>query len=144
MKSFNKKKLKKHTFKNKRSIIKNRMFVKDIKEFDRIIKGNGSKVTCVFAKDRNGKQIGVYAIRYNKDFICQDVLCEGRLYSIDRNIGYEDYFGIMPVVNGYFIEIDAYPVFKDWVEFPITDVEFISNKDEQTICERLIEKICIA
>lgn len=142
MKAFNKKSKVKNSNKRKVSVIKSRDLIKTKEDFDRIIKANKFS-SAVFCKDRNGKQIGVWAVIYNcsLDFVSQDVLAEGRLYSAEKEGICGDYYAeYMPVVDGYAVDIDAFPVFRDWVEFPITDVQIVNTSDEVKICELLIKK----
>lgn len=138
MKAFNKSSKLKNSNKRKVSTIKRMKTIETKEQFDRIIKGNKISSSAVFCIDRDGKQQGVWAVRYKGDlnFVAQDVLAEGRLYAIGDTT--EEYYDYMPRVNGYFVDIDAFPVFEDWVKFPITDVEIVSGETE--ISKKLIEK----
>ena len=76
----------------------------------------GEYIHCI-AKDKNGKLITPYLWTYGNN-VMEDVVSEVRIYK-DKGIGkYYD----MTKIAGVYAGIDAYPVFKDWIEFPITDV----------------------
>lgn len=76
----------------------------------------GEYIHCI-AKDKNGKLITPYLWTYGNN-VMEDVVSEVRLYK-DKEIGkYYD----MTKIAGVYADVDAYPVYKDWIEFPITDV----------------------
>lgn len=76
----------------------------------------GEYIHCI-AKDKNGKLITPYLWTYGKN-VMEDVVSEVRIYK-DKEIGkYYD----MTKIAGVYADVDAYPVYKDWIEFPITDV----------------------
>ena len=76
----------------------------------------GEYIHCI-AKDKNGKLITPYLWTYGNN-VMEDVVSEVRIYK-DKEIGkYYD----MTKIAGVYADVDAYPVFKDWIEFPITDV----------------------
>ena len=76
----------------------------------------GEYIHCI-AKDKNGKLITPYLWTYGNN-IMEDVVSEVRRYR-DKEIGkYYD----MTKIAGVYADVDAYPVYKDWINFPITDV----------------------
>ena len=76
----------------------------------------GEYIHCI-AKDKNGKLITPYLWTYGNN-VMEDVVSEVRIYK-DKEIGkYYD----MTKIAGVYADVDAYPVYKDWIEFPITDV----------------------
>ena len=76
----------------------------------------GEYIHCI-AKDKNGKLITPYLWTYGNN-VMEDVVSEVRIYK-DKEIGkYYD----MTKIAGVYVDVDAYPVYKDWIEFPITDV----------------------
>ena len=76
----------------------------------------GEYIHCI-AKDKNGKLITPYLWTYGNN-VMEDVVTEVRIYK-DKEIGkYYD----MTKIAGVYADVDAYPVYKDWIEFPITDV----------------------
>lgn len=96
--------------------------IKTREDLLKIIDKIDSHVYCI-AKDKNGKIITPYL--YTVDYfekgngcLFQDVVGEVRIYK-NKDIGrYYD----MTKIAGVYADIDAYPVYKDWIEFPITDV----------------------
>ena len=76
----------------------------------------GEYIHCI-AKDKNGKLITPYLWTYGNN-VMEDVVSEVRIYK-DKEIGkYYD----MTKIAGVYADVDAYPVYKDWIEFPIKDV----------------------
>lgn len=76
----------------------------------------GEYIHCI-AKDKNGKLITPYLWTYGNN-VMEDVVTEVRIYK-DKEIGkYYD----MTKIAGVYADVDAYPVYKDWIEFPIKDV----------------------
>ena len=76
----------------------------------------GEYIHCI-AKDKNGKLITPYLWTYGNN-VMEDVVSEVRIYK-DKEIGkYYD----MTKIAGVYADVDVYPVYKDWIEFPITDV----------------------
>lgn len=96
--------------------------IKTREDLLKIIDKIDSHVYCI-AKDKNGKIITPYL--YTVDYfeegngcLFQDVVGEVRIYK-NKDIG--RYYDMTKIARVY-AEIDAYPIYKDWIEFPITDV----------------------
>ena len=81
-----------------------------------LVQRSGEYIHCI-AKDKNGKLITPYLWTYGNN-VMEDVVSEVRIYK-DKEIGkYYD----MTKIAGVYADVDAYPVYKDWIEFPIKDV----------------------
>ena len=94
----------------KKKVIKNR------EDLHCLVQKLGEYIHCI-AKDKNGKLITPYLWTYGNN-VMEDVVSEVRIYK-DKEIGkYYD----MTKIAGVYADVDAYPVYKDWIEFPITDV----------------------
>lgn len=90
--------------------------IKTREDLHYLVQRLGEYIHCI-AKDKNGKLITPYLWTYGNN-VMEDVVSEVRIYK-DKEIGkYYD----MTKIAGVYADIDAYPVFKDWIEFPITDV----------------------
>ena len=90
--------------------------IKTREDLHYLVQISGEYIHCI-AKDKNGKLITPYLWTYGSN-VMEDVVTEVRIYK-DKEIGkYYD----MTKIAGIYADIDAYPVFKDWIEFPITDV----------------------
>ena len=76
----------------------------------------GEYIHCI-AKDKNGKLITPYLWTYGNN-VMEDVVSEVRIYKDKEIVKYYD----MTKIAGVYADVDAYPVYKDWIEFPITDV----------------------
>lgn len=94
----------------KKKVIKNR------EDLHYLVQRLGEYIHCI-AKDKNGKLITPYLWTYGNN-VMEDVVSEVRIYK-DKEIG--KYYDMTKIAEVY-ADIDAYPVFKDWIEFPITDV----------------------
>lgn len=107
--------------KNKKKPIKKRI-IKNAEELGKIINKMNSYVYCI-AKDKMGDIITPYLYTMNHSItnnyhLFQDVVSEVRIYK-DREIG--KYYN-MSKIAGVYADVNAYPVYQDWIEFPITDV----------------------
>lgn len=90
--------------------------IKTREDLHYLVQRLGEYIHCI-AKDKNGKLITPYLWTYGNN-VMEDVVLEVRIYK-DKEIGkYYD----MTKIAGVYADIDAYPVFKDWIEFPITNV----------------------
>lgn len=90
--------------------------IKTREDLHYLVQKLGEYIHCI-AKDKNGKLITPYLWTYGNN-VMEDVVSEVRIYK-DKEIGkcYD-----MTKIAGVYADIDAYPIFKDWIEFPITDV----------------------
>lgn len=107
--------------KTKKKLIKKRI-IKNVEELGKIINKTNSYVYCI-AKDKTGNIITPYLYTMNSSItnnyhLFQDVVAEVRIHK-DKEIG--KYYNMTKIV-GVYADIDAYPVYHDWIEFPITDV----------------------
>lgn len=90
--------------------------IKTREDLHYLVQRLGEYIHCI-ARDKNGKLITPYLWTYGNN-VMEDVVSEVRIYK-DKEIGkYYD----MTKIAGVYADIDAYPVFKDWIGFPITDV----------------------
>lgn len=90
--------------------------IKTREDLHSLVQKLGGYIYCI-AKDKNGKLITPYLWTYGNNVV-EDGVGEIRIYK-DREIG--KYYNMTKIAKVY-ADIDAYPVFKDWIQFPITDV----------------------
>lgn len=101
--------------KNKAKPIKKRA-IKTREDLHSLVQKLGDYVHCI-GRDKNGKLITPYLWTYGEELM-EDVVSEVRIYR-DKEIG--KYYG-MTKIAGVYADIDAYPVYHDWIQFPIADV----------------------
>lgn len=107
---------------NKKANVIRKKIIKTREDLSKLINKLDTCIYCI-AKDKNGKIITPYLYTmdiFDNRFYClfQDVVGEVRIYK-NKNIG--KYYGLTKIA-GVYADVDAYPVFHDWIEFPITDV----------------------
>lgn len=101
--------------KNKVKPIKKKV-IKTREDLHYLVQRLGEYIHCI-AKDKNGKLITPYLWTYGNNVI-EDVVSEVRIYK-DKEIG--KYYN-MTKIAGVYADIDTYPVYHDWIQFPIIDV----------------------
>ena len=108
-----------------------------------IFKKNNIDYQFISFINANGKQDFVYMVKYDKDFYGEDVVGGYIAYNKDKTWTREEIEESKiemclhePFNDGVLYEIDVYPIYKDFVEYPITNVEFI---EERELLIRLIQ-----
>lgn len=108
--------------------------VKNKKEMEKILKGIGRDVYCI-AKDSVGKIITPYFVDIElsdmDSFISEDLVGEVRIYK-DKSLVNEK---LCTPIDGYLAEVDVFPVFCDWVEYPITDVYLCDDENIELLLQ---------
>lgn len=115
------------------------MVVKSLKNLNKLFtkKLDKNKYYVVIGKCNKGKYWSAYIWNYKDDFWVQDVAGEVRLYSINSKYNYCDCdMGLFKA------ELDAFPVYKNWIPLPSYDLEFYhygEEKEMKKACKRMIE-----
>lgn len=93
--------------------------------------------------DKDNKQDFVYMVRYEKDWYGEDVCSSYISYNKDKTLSRKEIDSMKkemglyePFNDGILYEVDAYPIYQDFVKYPITNVEFI---DEEELVKRLVK-----
>lgn len=92
------------------------MRVENKEELKDLVEKLGNFVYCI-AKDSEGKVITPYLWIY-EDSLMEDFVSGVRIYQ-DKEVG--EYFNLTKI-DEYYADVDAYPIYKDWIKFPLTDV----------------------
>lgn len=89
----------------------------------------------IIGKSKDGKYFSAYIWNFENEWI-QDVAGEVRLYQ-------HKYDDIGDCQVGLFnAELDAYPVYSNWITFPCYDLEFYpygTDKEMKKACQRMIK-----
>lgn len=114
------------------------MSIKSLKELNKFFNKKLDKLDyyVVIGKDKKGKYFSAYIYSAGNGEWFQDVAGEVRLYQ-------HKYDTIGDCNLGLFnAELDAFPVYKDWIPFPCYNLEiypYMTEKDMQRACKRMIE-----
>ena len=115
------------------------MVVKSLKSLNKLFTKKLDKkyYYVVIGKDENGKYWSAYVWYMGNGEWFQDVAGEVRLYPINSKYDYYDCdMGLFKA------ELDAFPVYKNWIPLPSYDLEFYHYGDEKEMkkaCQRMIE-----
>lgn len=90
--------------------------IKDREELKKWVEKLGDFVYCI-ATDSDNKVITPYLWIYD-NALMEDVVSGVRIYH-NKEVG--EYFNLTKIGN-YYADVDAHPVYKDWINFPISNV----------------------
>ena len=102
----------------------------------KILKENNINYQYISFINAKNQQDFVYMVKYDKDFYGEDVVGGYMSYNKDKTWTREEIEETKnemclyePFNDGVLYEIDVYPIFKDFVEYPITNVEFLNEEE---------------
>lgn len=102
----------------------------------KILKENNVDYQYISFINAKNQQDFVYMVKYDKDFYGEDVVGGYIAYNKDKTWTREEIEESKiemclhePFNDGVLYEIDVYPIYKDFVEYPITNVEFLNEEE---------------
>ena len=102
----------------------------------KILKENNVDYQYISFINAKNQQDFVYMVKYDKDFYGEDVVGGYISYNKDKTWTREEIEESKiemclhePFNDGVLYEIDVYPIYKDFVEYPITNVEFLNEEE---------------
>lgn len=114
------------------------MVVKSLEKLNKLFdkKLDKDKRYVVIGKDKDGKYFSAYIWNFENEWM-QDVAGEVRLYPINSKYDYYDCdMGLFKA------ELDAFPVYNNWIPIPSYNLEFYhygEEKEMKKACQRMIE-----
>ena len=102
----------------------------------KILKENNINYQYISFINAKNQQDFVYMVKYDKDFYGEDVVGGYIAYNKDKTLPRNEVERAKdelclhePLNDGILYEVDVYPIFKDFVEYPITNVEFLNEEE---------------
>lgn len=106
------------------------------KELVNILRERSINYQYISFINSKGNQDYVYMVKHDDVFYSENVVGGFISYNKDKKMSRKDIeenkkdMGLYePFNDGVLYELDVYPIFKDFVEYPITNVEFLNEED---------------
>ena len=99
---------------------------------------NENEMDCQYISfiDVNGKQDFVYMMKHDEGFYSEHIIDGYVSYNKDKKmsktkieISKSEMWLYEPFNDGVLYELEVYPVFEDFVKYPISNIEFLSEKE---------------